>query len=128
MKSKKAKYNNRKIKVDGVVFDSVKEYKRYCQLQAMEEAGEIKDLQRQARFELIPSQREPDRVGPRGGKIEGKVIERASVYTADFAYFDNRTGEMVVEDIKGGSATKTEAYVLRRKLMLYVHGIRIREV
>lgn len=126
--TKRSKYNNKKILVNGVKFDSMKEYKRYLQLQMLERAGEITDLQRQERFVLIPIQKEPDTIGPKGGIRKGKTIEQQAVYTADFSYIDNSTGEKVVEDIKGGSTTKTEAYVLRRKLMLYVHGIRIKEV
>jgi Protein of unknown function (DUF1064) len=50
--------------------------------------------------------------------------ERAVEYRADFVYRD-KVGELVVEDAKG---VRTKDYVIRRKLMLSVHGIRIREV
>jgi hypothetical protein len=63
------------------------------------------------KFELIPAQR-----------IDGKVVERACGYVADFVYMEN--GQQVVEDTKG---MRTQEYRLKRKLMLWVHGIRIKE-
>ena len=121
--AKKQKYNNKKINVNGVVFDSMKEYKRYCQLKELEEAGAITDLQRQARFIIIPAQKEPDTIGPKGGIRKGKLIERECVYVADFVYLEN--GNTIVEDTKG---VRTPEYVIKRKLMLKEHGIRIKEV
>lgn len=106
------KYGNRKITRDGITFDSVKEYKRFCELTLLERAGEITDLQRQVKFMLIPSQ-----------KIDGKVVERPVHYIADFVYQED--GQTVVEDTKG---FKTKDYILKRKMMLHTHGIRIREV
>lgn len=107
-----SKYGSRKITVDGVTFDSRKEYLRFCELSLLEKAGMVTGLRRQVRFELIPSQR-----------IDGKVVERPVHYVADFVYQEN--GQTVVEDTKG---FKTKDYVLKRKLMLHTHGIRIREV
>lgn len=119
------KYGNRKITVDGEVFDSRKEARRFCDLALLEKAGQIADLKRQVKFVLIPAQREPDRVGPRGGKVKGKLLEKEVSYYADFVYLDLQTGEMVVEDTKG---MKTKDYIIKRKLMLYILGIRIKEV
>lgn len=120
-----AKYKNKKILVNGIQFDSRKEARRYIALLDLQQRGHITDLQTQVKFVLIPSQREPDKVGVRGGKIKGKLIERECCYIADFRYFDKRTGETVVEDTKG---FKTKDYTIKRKLMLHVHGIRIKEV
>ena len=120
-----AKYHSRKVTRNGMTFDSVKEYKRYCELLLLVKAGAITDLQMQVEFELIPAQREPDRVGVRGGLKKGKVIEQAVKYVADFVYYEN--GNMVVEDVKS-PATKTRDYILKRKMMLYFKGIKIREV
>lgn len=106
------KYGNRKIIRDGIEFDSIKECQRYCELKLMQRAGVISDLQMQVSFELIPSQR-----------IDGKVAERAVNYIADFVYQQN--GQKVVEDTKG---YKTPEYIIKRKLMLHIHGIRIREI
>lgn len=116
------KYHSKKVTRNGITYDSVKEYKRHCELLLLERAGVIQDLQRQVEFELIPAQREPDRVGVRGGKIKGKTIEQAVRYIADYVYTEN--GQKVVEDVKG---VKTKDYIIKRKLMLWVHGIRIKE-
>ena len=103
-----AKYNNTKIRVDGRLFDSKAESARWQELQLLERAGEIKELERQVEYELIPKQKG----------------ERAVKYIADFRYVDH-DGKTVVEDTKG---VKTPVYILKRKLLLWVHGIRIREV
>ena len=118
-----AKYYSRKVTRNGVTFDSVKEYRRYCELVLLVKAGAIADLQRQVEFELIPAQREPDTIGVRGGVKKGKTIEQKCSYVADFVYTEN--GKTVVEDTKG---FRTKDYIIKRKLMLYIHGIRIREV
>lgn len=112
----------------GFVFDSKKEYHRWCELSWMERAGKITELRRQVKYVLIPAQRAPStevfKAGPhRGLPKPGAVIEKACTYVADFLYFDEN-GEMVVEDAKGH---KTEAYKIKKKLMLWVHGIRIKE-
>lgn len=117
------KYGNRKVTRDGITFDSVKESRRYCELSLLEKAGKVTDLQRQVKFVLIPAQYEPDTIGVRGGVKRGKLIEREVCYVADFVYAED--GKTVVEDTKG---FKTKDYIIKRKLMLHVHGIRIREV
>lgn len=109
------KYNNKKITVDGQIFDSKKEANRYKELRLLEKAGEIKDLRTQVKFKLIPAQRD---------EATGKVIERECSYKADFVYYEE-DGETVVEDVKG---FRTKEYIIKRKLMLYQYGIRIREV
>ena len=102
-----SKYGNRKVKApDGQVFDSVKEYHRWGVLRLMERAGKISDLKRQVSYELIPKQ----------------TCERACSYIADFTYYQD--GKLVVEDCKG---YRTEGYKIKRKLMLWVHGIKIKE-
>ena len=125
------KYGNNKVVADGQTFASRKEANRYYELKLLEKAGSIKDLATQVKFVLIPEQREPDTRGKRGGLIKGKLIERELNYIADFVYTDVSTGQMVVEDIKGYKATNAPAYskfVVKRKLMLYLLGIRIKEV
>ena len=94
-------------------------------MKLLEKAGSIKDLATQVKFVLIPAQREPDTQGARGGKVKGKLIERECAYLADFCYTDTATGQMIVEDTKG---MKTKEYIIKRKLMLYLLGIRIKEV
>ena len=102
------KYGNAKVDVDGMRFDSKREAARWRELQLLERAGEISDLRRQVRYELVP-------------KLPG---ERPVDYIADFVYRD-KDGNEVVEDVKG---VRTPVYVIKRKLMLWRHGIRIREV
>jgi hypothetical protein len=94
-------------------YDSRKEHRRANELRLMQRAGLISDLREQVSYELIPAQRGAD----------GKVIERACSYVADFVYTD-RDGNTVVEDTKG---VRTDVYVIKRKLMLQVYGIRITE-
>lgn len=118
-----SKYHSKKVIVNGVTYDSRKEYRRFCELSLLQRAGAITELQRQVEFELIPAQREPDIVGVRGGIKKGKVIEHKCSYVADFVYKEN--GKKVVEDTKG---FKTKDYIIKRKLMLYVYGIRIKEI
>lgn len=122
--SKYHKYHASKVVYEGQTFDSRKELKRYKELILLQQAGEIKNLQRQVKYTLIPEQRENDLRGPRGGIIKGKLVERSVSYIADFVYEDARTGETVVEDVKG---IRTKEYIIKRKLMLYVHGIKILE-
>ena len=117
-----SKYNSRKIERDGQTFDSVKEYRRYCDLRLLERAGAIKNLERQVKFVLIPAQYAPDVIGKRGGIRRGKLLERECAYFADFVYTEN--GAKVVEDTKG---VRTPEYIIKRKLMLWVHGVEIKE-
>lgn len=121
-KGKKSKLGNKKLTVGGITYDSEREYKRHLELLVLERAGVISDLRTQVKYVLIPTQREPDIIGVRGGVKPGKLIEKECAYIADFVYREN--GREVVEDCKG---FRTEKYLIKRKLMLYVHGIRIRE-
>ena len=116
------KYKNEKITVDGETFDSQKEYRRWKALRLLERAGIIQDLKRQVKFTLLPEIREPPVIGPRGGLKPGKQIEKPVTYIADFVY--TRDGQTVVEDTKG---FRTAEYIIKRKLMHHVHGIRILE-
>jgi hypothetical protein len=103
---KKAKYNNVKTTDEfGNVYDSKKEAKRAKELRLLLKAGEIGFLARQVEFDL-------------GGV--GK-------YVADFVY-TNKAGKQVVEDVKSEATKKLSTYRLKRKLMLKIHGITIKEV
>lgn len=108
-----SKYRSRRVTVDGATFDSYREAKRYRDLSLLLRAGEISDLRTQVKYTLIPGQKKPS-----GG------TERAVTYTADFVYRD-KTGKEIVEDAKG---VRTQQYIIRRKLMLYTHGIEVLEV
>ena len=120
----KPKYRNQKCSYDGMTFDSKHERDRYCELRLLQEAGVISDLRCQVPFRLVPEQRGPDTLGPRGGRKRGRLIEKAVDYVADFVYLDG-DGKTVVEDAKG---VRTKDYIIKRKLMLWLHGIKIREV
>lgn len=106
---KMSKYHNKiAYTADGIKHASQKEANRWCELKMLERVGAITDLKRQVEYELLPPQ-------------EG---ERKVTYVADFVYTDDK-GNTIVEDTKG---VKTEVYILKRKLMLWVHNIRIHEV
>ena len=126
----KNKYNNKKVCVDGIQFDSKDEVKRYYELMLLEKAGKVKYVKYHEEFELIPAQYETYARFSKSGKPlkDGvRLVERAAIYTADFTYIDCSTGEKVVEDVKCHK-TKTEAYVIRRKLMYQKYNIKIKEV
>lgn len=110
------KYHARKWELDGHLFDSQKEARRYQELRFLLRTGVITDLKMQVPFLLVPAQKDE----------RGKVIERAVTYRADFTYI-NEHGEFIVEDVKS-PATKTREYIIKRKLLLWRHGIRIKEV
>lgn len=123
----KVKYGNRKITRDGMTFDSIKEYRRWCELSLLERAGEITGLERQVKYVLIPAQYAPDTVTARGKIKRGKLLERECAYVADFRY--QMDGETVVEDVKGYKDGQAYAlFAIKRKLMLSVHGIMVKEV
>lgn len=123
-----SKYHSEKVEYEGEIFDSQKELDRWLQLKLLERTGRITELKKQVPFELIPAQfEESAEVYTRGqnkGQLkQGKCIEHSVKYVADFVYFEN--GKQVVEDAKG---VRTKEYIIKRKLMLYIHGIRIKEV
>lgn len=130
---KQPKYKNKKVIVDGITFDSKREGRRYTELKLLQKAGEIKGLELQKPFVLIPAQYEYyERYGKKGQRLkDGKrCIEKSCVYIADFTYID-KNGETVVEDVKGykdPSSAGFAKFVIKRKLMLYVYGIRIKEI
>lgn len=105
------KYHNTIVWVNGMRFDSKKEYERWRELQILERAGKISNLQRQVRYILVDTQ-----------KKKGEKTRPRSCYVADFVYRKN--GELVVEDTKGH---KTELYKLKAKLMYEKYGIWIKE-
>lgn len=113
-RSVKPKYGNRKTEVDGFYFDSAKEARRYGELKLMQKAGQISDLQMQVPFEVIPGVVSEE---------TGRVMQKPAAYVADFTY--RKDGKFIVEDAKG---YRTEGYKLKKKLMLWRHGIQIKEV
>ncbi len=97
----KSKYNNKKTIVNGIKFDSIKEGKRYSNLNLLLRGGLISDLELQPRFEIIPKH-----------KFNG-ITQRKRSYVADFMY--KQDGVTIVEDVKG---FKTDVYKLKRALFL----------
>jgi hypothetical protein len=100
------KYGNRKTEIDGYVFDSLAEARRYSELKLMEAAGEIRDLELQHKFPFVVND------------------IKIGFYACDFIYHD-KDGRVVVEDVKG---VKTAVYQLKKKLMFALHHIVITEV
>jgi hypothetical protein len=103
------KYWAKKTEVDGIVFASKKEAKRYAVLKLMEIGKKIGDLQLQKGFLL--------QEGFEDKKSKKKI--RPITYVCDFFYYDKEKGWYVVEDVKG---MKTEAYRLKRKMFMNKYG------
>lgn len=106
------KYGNESTNVEtenGVKsFHSKLEADRFHELRIMEKAGEIRDLDTQTVFRLA---------------VNGVHITK---YLADFTYY-TKNGRYVVEDTKS-PASRTPAYMMKKRLMKAVHGIEIQEL
>lgn len=133
----KGKFNNKKVESPDGVFDSKLEWQRWLFLKEAEKNGQIKDLRRQVKYTLIPTQYRTEIVQLKTKKKEvQRVAEREITYTADFTYYkpakepDYPSGEreywsLVVEDAKG---FPNDRWPLKKSMMLYFHGIAVREV
>ena len=111
----KNKYGNQQLIVDGVKRDSLAESNRLEEIKILESSGYIKNLQYQVPFVLIASQ---------DGEFRH---ERPVKYIADYVYDElqeDGSYKHIVEDCKGH---KTKDYIIKRKLMLYIHGVSIKE-
>ena len=123
----KRKYNNKKVSINGRVFDSKREAERFLVLSDAERRGIISNLECQPTWELVPHQYRTEIVQLKTKTKEvQRLVERKIEYTADFKYIKN--GEVVVEDVKINKFLLPKEFVLKRKLMLWRHNIRIREV
>lgn len=106
----RSKYGNRwTTAADGRKFQSAREARRYGVLRLLEAAGEIANLELQPKFPCV---------------VNGVLV---TTWRGDFRYFDKATGAVVIEDAKS-KATRTEAYVVRKKLVEALYGITIVEV
>ena len=105
-KAKLGKYKSERITVDGIKFDSKHEARRYGELKMLERGKAIKGLQLQVTYPLI---------------VNGILVAK---YRADFVYNDI-SGAVIVEDAKG---FRTPAYKIKKKLMLALYGVKIKEV
>ncbi len=121
---RRSKYNAKRTEVDGIVFASQREARRYQELRLLERAGEISDLELQPRFPLsVPSTsgyvRRAAKALAQGGMFT------IGEYRADFKYRDWKTVPYVVEDAKG---FRTPLYRWKKKHVEAQYGIQIREV
>ena len=124
------KYKNIKTKTsDGIKHDSRKEASRWIELNLLAMAGDITDLERQKKYVLIPAQYESyERYSKKGKRLKDgvRLVEREVTYIADFVYKD-KDGKVIVEDTKS-DGTRTKEYKIKRKLMLFMWGIRVKEI
>ena len=117
----RSKYHSVPTVVQGILFDSKAEARRFEVLRALEDAGKIADLRLQPKFALEVNGR------PLLIKSKGYPNGRKASFKLDFGYVDG--GKQIYEDVKGGSATRTEAYQLRKAILEAMHPeIEIREV
>ncbi|WP_250467652.1 DUF1064 domain-containing protein [Caballeronia sp. GAFFF2] len=118
MQSKKPpKYRNSKCEHNGIKFDSEKERSRWFHLVQLQAAGRIRELRLQVPYVLTARKQRDD-----------GTWERASKYVADFVYFDVDAGKEVVEDVKSIATRKNRTYIQKRKQMLAVHNISVKEI
>ena len=100
---RRSKYNATRTEVDGIMFHSKKEAKRYVELKLLQKEKQIQDLRLQVVFDLTMPVR----------------------YIADFVYWDRLTGKQVVEDVKG---FRTAEYNRKKRLMKAQYHIEIKEI
>ena len=115
-KKRKSKYGNTVVETDDMKFDSKKEERHYRKLKGLEKAGLIKDLQHHVIFELVPSVKY---------SIATKT-KPALRYEADFVYI--KDGQKVVVDVKSEQTAKNQVYIIKKHLMMWIHGIEVMEV
>lgn len=108
-KQKPSKYRAKKADVDGIIFDSIAESKRYGTLKMLQQAGHITGLELQPVYRC---------------EVNGKHVCKA-IY--DFRYTDDQ-GRVVVEDVKSKITAKQPVYRLKKKLVEAIHGIKVTEV
>ena len=127
------KFNNKKMETPDGVFDSKGEWQRWLVLKEAQRQGLIRNLRRQVRYTLLPTQYRDEIVRLKTKtKVVKRVAEREVTYTADFVYdkITVRTEDAegiatVVEDFKG---FPNDRWPLKKAMMLYFHGIAVREV
>lgn len=121
----RSKYGNKQVIVDGIRFDSQKEWMRYEELRRLQKAGEIDRLEVHKKYELMPKT-----------VLNGHTYKSISYY-ADFVYYDCTEDKLhcndpnkrwVVEDVKSPVTRKNPTYSLKKRMMAHVHGIEIKEI
>lgn len=109
----KSKYRNIKTTIDGIKFDSKKEAERYKELKLLERAGEIKYLQLQKEFVVVPE----------------SELYKEVVYKADFVYTEIKTNKRIIEDVKGyRKGTAYTIFKIKQKLMYHIYGLEVVEI
>ena len=103
---KRPKYGNHRVEVNGMKFDSKHEAEVFLQLDARRRAGELKCVLRQVPFDL-----------PGGIR-----------YMADFVAIGADMSVEGVYDAKSEITKKNRTYINKRKQVLAIYGIEIREV
>ena len=126
-REKGRKYGNTKVEYNGIKFDSKREMQRYLVLKDAESKGVITNLVLQPKFELIPAVRETyiKHLKTKDKECE-RTLQLAITYTADFSYYFGE--EYVVEDCKISKSLQPKEYVLKKKTMLALKGIKIKEI
>ena len=118
------KYHAKSVVIDGIKFPSGKEGERFLYLRELEKRGEISNLRRQVRFELLPAAyKDVVKHLKTKDKVVSRVFLGSVAYVADFVY--ERDGQTVVEDTKG---YKTKEYIIKKKMMYALKGIEIQEI
>lgn len=126
-RKKGERYNHTKVEVDGLKFDSKKEYERYLFLKKEVELGNITELRTQVKYELIPKVTEEyvEHLKTKD-KIKTRTLQQPITWTADFVYV--KDGEEVVEDVKASKALLSDRFVIKEKLFFWKFRKRIRLV
>lgn len=123
----RSKYGNSKVEYQGIKFDSKREMQRYIVLKDAENKGVISDLRMQVKFELIPAVKETYIQHLKTKDKEcTRTLQLPITYTCDFAYI--KDNELVIEDVKISKSMLPKEYVLKKKMMFALKGIKIREI
>lgn len=123
------KYGNKKVTIDGHIFDSRKEANYYLYLKSLEKTGAISNLRLQVPYEIVPAIYETQTVHLKTkDKTVEKCVQKAVHYLADFVYTVTETGREEVVDVKSAATREDKVYVLKKKMMRAFNGISIVEV
>lgn len=124
---RKQKYNASKTTIDGIIFDSRKEAKRYLFLKDLERSGDISNLHRQVTYELLPAVTEQVIIRLKTKlKSAIRTLQRPITYRADFVYC--RDGKVITEDVKASPKMIPADFKIKEKLFFYKYKYRITKI
>ena len=124
---RKQKYNASKTTIDGIIFDSRKEAKRYLFLKDLERSGDISNLHRQVTYELLPAVTEQVIIHLKTKlKSAIRTLQRSITYRADFVYC--RDGKVITEDVKASPKMIPADFKIKEKLFFYKYKYRITKI